>query len=167
MTQYHNLEFTKKVGVKIKTERESLSLEIEDVAGKTGFHRNVIISIENGSNTDISHIAAIAFALDLHPKVLFDVDVEIKSRFKLSVTRREKSRLTSRITDLYSNGFFNLAKTSKDVHIALKESHSNSSSFDTKSISVILKRLCDNGKLEFSKKDGTRYNYYKKKKRIK
>lgn len=164
MAKFHNIEFTKKVGAKIKKEREATNLEIEDVSEMTGFHRNVIISIENGSNTDISHIAIIAFALNLHPKELLDVDVIIKPRFKLSAVRREKSRVTARILELYGNGFFNTWKTSKEVQIELLDKFSRLSKVDTKNISVILNRLVNAGKLIVFKKDNTRYNFYKKKK---
>ncbi len=119
MAKYHNKEFTKKVGAKIKKEREHAKLEIEDISEMTGFHRNVILSIERGANTDISHITEIAFALNIHPKELFNIEVIIKPRFKLSAVRQEKSRLTTRILELYSSGFFNTWRTSKEVQIEL------------------------------------------------
>lgn len=164
MAKYHNIEFTRKVGAKVQKERKHLSLEIEDVAEMAGFHRNVIVSIENGSNTDISHIAAVAFALGLYPKVLLDVDIEIKPRFKLSGTRREKSRLTARLNESLNNGFFDSERTAKEVHEELIENYPNASKVDTKSISVILKRLQESGKLVISKKGNSRYNVYKRKK---
>jgi len=164
MAKYHNIEFTKKVGAKIKKEREALKLEIEDIAEMTGFHRNVIISIEKGTNTDISHIAAIAFSLNLHPKELLNVEISIKPRFKLSAVRKEKSKLTTRIRELLTIGFFNSNKSSKEVQGELQSRYPDSNKFTTKNISVILSRLTSNGMLMVSKKENGRYNYYKKKK---
>ncbi|AYD47396.1 helix-turn-helix domain-containing protein [Arachidicoccus soli] len=164
MAKYHDIEFTKKVGVKIRLEREASNLSIEDVAEITGFHRNVIISIENGSNTDISHIAGVAFALNLHPKILLDVEVDIKPRFQLSGTRREKSKLTPRIGKLYNSGYFNIGRTSKEVCTEILEKYPESIKVETKNVSVILRRFCDNGKLQVLKKKGYRYNFYQKKK---
>ncbi|MGJ7030939.1 helix-turn-helix domain-containing protein [Niabella hirudinis] len=164
MARYHNKEFTKKVGAKVKKEREHAKLEIEDISEMTGFHRNVIISIENGTNTDISHIAEIALALKIHPKELLNVDVVIKPRFKLSAVRHEKSRITTRILELCGGGFFNTWRASKEVQIELAERFPNLK-ISTKNISVILSRLNNNGKLEVSKRSNSRYNYYKKTKK--
>lgn len=165
MAKYHNKEFTKKVGAKIKKEREHAKLEIEDISEMTGFDRNVILSIERGANTDISHITEIAFALNIHPKELFNVEVIIKPRFKLSAVRQEKSRLTTRILELYSTGFFNTWKTSKEVQVELMARFSSLSKIPTKNIAVIMSRLNNNGKLEVSKKNNSRYNFYKQRKK--
>ena len=161
MAKYHNKELTQKLG--IKRERERVSLEIEDIAELTGFHRNVIIGIENGNNTDVSHIVEIGFALGLHPKSLFDISLKIKPRFSLSATRKEKSRLTSRIKTLYHKGFFNLPKSTSEVYRELNNQFDKAIKTDTKSLSVILNRLSENGLLTVSKKDGKRFNYYRKK----
>lgn len=164
MSKYHNKEFTKKVGLKIEKERKDAGLEIEDISEMTGFHRNVILSIENGSNTDISHLAEVAFALNLHPKVLFDVNVIIKPRFKLSAVRREKSRITARVLELYNTSFFNKWRSSKDVQTEMLNRFPDSSKIETKNISVILNRLKSNGQLITIRKNNTRFNLYKKSK---
>lgn len=151
MAKYHNKKVTKLIGKNITRLREAAKLEIEDLATMTGFHRNVIISIENGSNTDISHIIAIAFALNLHPMEILNVPVTIKSRNPLPPGRREKNRLTSRINILIKEGFFNRKKTGIEIRDELRKRYPASTNIETKNISVILARQVKQGKLKVIK----------------
>ena len=151
MTKYHDRKITKLIGGKIKKLRERAGLEIEDIAEITGFHRNTIISIERGSNTDLSHFVQIAFALGKQPGELLGMDFDIKQRNQLSATRKQKNRLTSRITALIKEDFFKTPKSSKDVQGELAEKYPDSVNLETKNISVILKRKVVNGKLKAKK----------------
>lgn len=151
MAKYYNKTVTKLIGENIKAERKKLDLEIEDIAEITGFHRNTISSIERGSNTDLSHFVEIAFALNKQPKEILNLHFEIKPRNPLSKTRKEKNRLTARISVLIKEGFFKREKTTREVCDALIEKYPQSTHIATKNISVILRRQVMQKKLKVIK----------------
>lgn len=162
MAKYHNKKETKKLGNRIKELREAREFSIEDIASITGFVRKTITSIENGSNTDTSHIIEIAKAIGIHPMEIFNIPFELKPRFKLSPKRLNSNLLTLRLNKLYSEtDFFKTPKFVNDVIVYLSEEF-NIKSSSTK-VSVVLKRLVADGKLQYSK-NGRRNIYLKKKK---
>ena len=70
---YRDDKFIKKFGLKLRELRKAKGVSQEQLAGDTGFELSQIGRIERGEvNTSISHIAAIAKALKITPKELFD-----------------------------------------------------------------------------------------------
>ncbi|MDB5199260.1 MAG: hypothetical protein JWO92_1223 [Chitinophagaceae bacterium] len=161
MAKFHNKKETEKIGKCIRELRILNEFEIEDVVSMTGFTRKTLISIEKGSNTDISHVIEIAKAIGVHPMEIFNTPFIIKSRYKLSPKRLIKSKLTLRINKLYSEtDFFKTPKYVSDVLTYLTEEYKIKT--NSTLISVILKRLVTEDKLQYSKHG--RRNVYKKQK---
>ncbi len=154
MARYKNDKLLKLIGERIRNQRISEELEIEDVAEMTGFTYNTIVNIENGSETYLSYLVEVCLAIGVHPKDIFDIKVKIRSRYELSPSRKEKSRLTSRIRVLISGGYFKTPKTTSEVVKKLKEEYNLEAI--SKDVSSILGRL-----LKSSKK-GSRNIYYNK-----
>jgi transcriptional regulator with XRE-family HTH domain len=159
MAKYNNKKVTKLIGQNIEKYRLKADLEIEDIAEMTGFHRNTIISIENGANTDMSHFIEVSFALKKHPKEILDIPLDLKPRYPLSEKRKEKNRLTFRVRALISEGFFKTSRSGRAVCDELAKRYPKALHIETKNISVILKRQVTEGKLS-SEKTGKR-NLYK------
>jgi transcriptional regulator with XRE-family HTH domain len=160
MARYHNKEVTKEIGKLVRTLRESKGWDIEDIAVMTGFTYNNIEAIENGRETNTSHLVEIAFAIGVQPSEIFKFPFEIKSRFELSAKRKEKKRLTSRVVKLYNEtDFFSSPKFVKNVVDQLNEIYRIKS--ESSVISVILLRLVKEKKLK-TKKVGRQNGYFKK-----
>lgn len=162
VAKYHNKKETKKIGIKIKELRDSKELSIEDVASMTGFTRNSIKGIEDGSNSDISHYIEVAKAMGFHLRDIFDIPMEIKPRYQLSPKRVESNKLTLRITKLITtSAFFNEPKFVKEVMKHLNEELGLKT--NTTLVSNVLKRLSGTGMLKYVKV-GRQYHYFKPKK---
>lgn len=150
MNHYHNKKTTERVGKRIQHLRESHGWEIEDIMAMTGFSYNTISAIEDGRETNTSHLVDIALAIGVHPTEIFNLPFVIKPRFKLPGKRKEKSRLTSRITKLYNEtDFFSSPKFVRDVATYLRENYNVK--IPSSSISVILLRLAKEKKLRVRK----------------
>ena len=80
MAKFYNKKEIKKIGELIRGLREGNEWSIEDIASMTGFARNTITAIENGSNTDIIHLIEIAKAIGVHPMELLNISLEIRPR---------------------------------------------------------------------------------------
>lgn len=90
--QYRDQEFIKKICNKIIEIRKQKGIVQEDLVDRTGFNLKQIGNIERGvSNTSISNIAAIARALEVHPRDLLDFDFEIPKNTPLRRERKSKS----------------------------------------------------------------------------
>lgn len=150
MAKFYNRKETKKIGSRIRELREAKELSIEDVSSLTGFARNTLNAIENGSNTDTTHLIEIAKAIGVHPMELFNVEIEIKSRYKLSPQRLARNLLTLRINKLGSEtNFFDTPKfVSEVIQHLFEEFKIKADSIHT---SVVLKRMVADGKLKFTK----------------
>ncbi len=137
-----------------------MDLTIEDVSSMTGFTRNTLKSIENGQNTDTSHLIEIAKAIGVHPKDFFDIQFEIKPRYNLSPQRLSRNQLTTKITKLVEEtDFFDAPKLVGDLLEYLEEEKGIKA--NSIHASVVLKRLVEKEVLEF-KKEGRQNKYYKK-----
>ncbi len=160
MANYHNLEVTNLIGKHLTETRKRKKLQIEDVVALTGFNRNTIISIENGANTDVSHLMEYLFALETAPEDFFkEIKFDVKPRFPLSATRKEKSNATSRLEDLIKSGFFNDGKTNEDACTELNRLFPESKTFTTKSIAVPLNRFKNKGALVYDGHIGGKRKY--------
>ncbi|MFT3947182.1 MAG: helix-turn-helix domain-containing protein [Agriterribacter sp.] len=148
------------MGTRLKEQREAYKWEVEDIAEMTGFSANTIRAIENGRECNISYLIEIAFAIGIHPKDIFDVDLTVKSRYKLSAKRKEKTRLTSRINELLHSNFFSTPRFVKDVLFVLAKEYKAKTT--ASSVSVILLRLVDQGYLS-NKRQGRQNMYFTKK----
>lgn len=70
---YRDNPFIKKFGQRLRELRKEKGISQESLAWKTGFELSQIGRIERGEvNTSISHLAAIAKALKVTPKELFE-----------------------------------------------------------------------------------------------
>lgn len=162
MANYHNKKETRKIGLHIRTLRESKELSVEDVASMSGFSWKTIRDVENGSNADTSHLIEIARAIGVHPKELFDVPMEIKSRFKLSPKRIASNKLTYRLNKLITDtAFFDKPKFVREVVEHLKDEYSIEA--EVTHTSVALQRMVKSGTLKYTKVG--RQNHYTRSKR--
>lgn len=90
-SQYRDQEFINKVCQKILEIRLKKGIVQEDLVDRTGFGIKQIGNIERGvSNTSISNIAAIARALEVHPRELLDFEFDIP-KYADSRKRRKKN----------------------------------------------------------------------------
>ena len=73
--QYRNQEFIDKITSRIDTIRKQKGIVQEDLVDRTGFTQKQVWNILSGiTNPSISSLEAIAKALEVHPKELFDFD---------------------------------------------------------------------------------------------
>lgn len=161
MANYHNIKETKKVGVQVKRLRVEKNLSIEDVSVMTGFTRNTIKRVEDGFNTDTSHLIEIAKAIGVHPMELLNVSFDIKPRFKLSPQRVDKVFVTRIVASLLEAGFFAPGKFVKDVVEFISEE--KNVKVGSVQVSTPLQRLVEAGKLRI-KKVGRNSQYFQVKK---
>tara|TARA_R110000744_G_scaffold353952_1_gene460305 strand:+ start:2106 stop:2567 length:462 start_codon:yes stop_codon:yes gene_type:complete len=123
MARYKNDKVLKIIGKRIFNHRIKEEMEIEDVAEMTGFSYNTISNIENGSETYLSYFIEVCFAIGIHPKDILDIKLTMKPRYELSPSRKEKSRLTSRIKILINVGYFRKPKLTSEVVKKLKDDY--------------------------------------------
>ena len=146
----------------IKALRESKDLSVSDIADMTGFSYQAISAIEKGEEVTASYLVEIAKAIGVHPMELLDFPVTLTPRFPLSPQKMERSRVTQRITKLYEEtDFFNTPKFVRDVTQYLFDEFNLKIASD--SVSVVLKRLVDAGKLTYTKV-GRQNKYIRKRK---
>ncbi len=70
---YRDNVFLKRFGQRLRDIRKEKGISQEELAGKTGFELSQIGRIERGEiNTSLSHVSAIAKALKMSVKELFD-----------------------------------------------------------------------------------------------
>ncbi len=79
MKYTRNNQFLIAFGKRVREIRQSQELSQETLAYKSNLELSQINRIELGKiNTSISHVVAIAEALEIHPKMLFDFDIKKK-----------------------------------------------------------------------------------------
>jgi transcriptional regulator with XRE-family HTH domain len=150
VARYHNKKETKKVGERIQVLRKMYGWSVEDICAMTGFSRSTIYAIENGSDTDTSHIIEIGKAIGVHPQELFSVHFDIKPRFKLTGKRKDRINLTQKINNLVTEtDFFESSRFVGEVKEMLNESYKIKA--DSIQISVVLLRLVKDKRLRISK----------------
>jgi transcriptional regulator with XRE-family HTH domain len=160
--RYHNKKETSKIGAKIRDLRNKSGFSLDDVAYMTGFTQSLLSAIENGSETGISHLIEIGKAIGVHPKEILDLPMEIKPRFRLSPQRKERNRLTFRITALCNDtDFFDTPRFVRDVVDQLLDD--SKAKISSASVAVVMKRLNESGKLKHNTV-GRQKQYFKKKK---
>lgn len=164
MAKYQNKKDTKKVGERIKELRLNNNLMQDDIATMTGFAKSTIASIERGVNTDISHLIEVAKAIGVHPKEVFNIAFEIKPRYKLSPNKINRILTTSRIRELIKSTFFKSPRLVKDVVNYLTEE--TGLKVSSTHVSVVLKRLTQEGKLKYKKQGRNNLYSIKKKNKI-
>lgn len=150
MARYKNKTVLKTLGERIKAHRIKAELEIEDLAAMTGFTYNTISNIENGFETCLSYFIEVCFAIGSHPMEIMDIKLDVKPRFQLPSSRREKSRLTYRINAFIQSGYFKAPRSVNEVTEKLKVKHDLD--FESKNVSVILLRFAKNNILKITKK---------------
>ncbi len=86
--QYRNQEFIDQIAKRIEEIRLEKGIVHEDIVERTGFtQKQVWLMLSGKSNFAISHLEAVAHALEVHPKVLLDFDFEM---LKYPPTRKER-----------------------------------------------------------------------------
>jgi len=86
--QYRNQHFIDQITKRINEIRTEKGIVQEDIADRTGFTLKQVWRLLNGQhNFAISNIEAIANALQVHPKELFDFDFKM---VKHPPTRKER-----------------------------------------------------------------------------
>ncbi|MNR20293.1 hypothetical protein D3C85_1371270 [compost metagenome] len=81
---------------------------------------------------------------------IMDIKLDVKPRFQLPSSRREKSRLTYRINAFIQSGYFKAPRSVNEVTEKLKVKHDLD--FESKNVSVILLRFAKNNILKIIKK---------------
>lgn len=151
MPKYHNKEDVIKVGKQIRKLRVSNNLTIEDVASATGFATSTISGIENGNNTDTSHLLEIAKAIKVHPTQLFDIDIELESRNSSQLNNKTRNFLTHKLAEVVTNKtFFHTPRLVADVIAYIRINYNIES--NSTHVSVVLKRLANQTLLKVEKK---------------
>jgi len=158
--RFHNKRDLRRVGVHIRSLRESKEFSVEDVAAMTGFDRNTITAIEKGSNTDLSHLIEVAKAIGVVPMKLLDEPFDLRPRYKLPPNRVAAQRLTLRLNRLVATDFFDKPRLVRDVVVYFQEEYNVTP--NPTHVSVILKRLVSEGVLKY-RKVGRNNSYSKKK----
>ena len=159
MSRYKKTSALKTIGKRLKKQRDKEKLQIEDVVEMTGFTYKKISDVESGEETSLSYFIEICLAINIQPKDVLDFNVGSKSRFSLSSSRKEKTRLTSRLIEYINQGFFKKPRYNSEVVIKLKEDFGVVSS--SSNVSAILRRLVDDGYLKIIK-GKKRNQYYQK-----
>ena len=149
MARYHNRKETKRIGERIKQLRIKQGWNIEDISAMTGFSRSTLSSIENGSDTNTTHLIEIAKAIGVHPNELFNIFFDLKPRYKLPEKRKDQQKLTFKLRSFAEAGFFNEPRLVNDVKQNLLENFKLKVS--AAQISVLLMRLVSEGVLKSSK----------------
>ena len=150
MAKYYDENAVKQIGERIRKLRKDLGYSLEDLAALTGFTVNTISSIENGGDTTISYLIAICQAIEVHPKEILEIDLELIPRFELPPNRRNRTLLTNRINKLLNEtDFFDEPKLV--VSVVNEFIHHYGFNPDSSEVSAALKRLSDDGKLIYSK----------------
>lgn len=162
MTKDKNITVLKAIGALIKNKRLEKKLKIADIRDFTDLTYNTISKIEKGGDIYLSNFLQICFALGLHPKAILDIEMDITPKNSLSPTRAEKSRLTSRITDLIGHGYFNTWRGTGDVVKTLNENFNIK--VESKNVSSILRRFSKDDILLVKKL--TSKNLYKKRAKL-
>jgi transcriptional regulator with XRE-family HTH domain len=91
-SQYRDQDFINNVCNKIIEIRKSKGIVQEDLVDRTGFNLKQIGNIERGvSNTSISNIAAIARALEVHPRELLNFDFDIPKNLPNRKERKKRN----------------------------------------------------------------------------
>ena len=86
--QYRNQEFIDKIAKRVEEIRLKKGIVHEDIVERTGFTQKQVWLMLNGKNNfAISHLEALANALEVHPRELLDFDFELA---KHPPTRKER-----------------------------------------------------------------------------
>lgn len=138
--------------------RESKGWELEDIAEMTGFTYSTIHAIEKGREARTSYLVEIMRAIGVHPKELFNIPLKMTPRFPLTASRREKSRLTTRLHKvLEESDFFSEPRFTRDVAAHLKDKYRIK--VKSAAVSVVLLRMVNEGRLK-AKRRGRQNMYY-------
>ncbi|MEX0995984.1 MAG: hypothetical protein WDZ45_02915 [Flavobacteriaceae bacterium] len=140
----------KEIGNRIQELRIKAGLEAEDISEMTGLAAPTIRSIEAGNEMHLSSFLAVCMAIGMHPKDVLDIEMKIKPFYELSNTRKEKTRLTTRIDTFIENNYFKEERTSRDIVNELAAVYDIKTT--TSAVSVILKRKVEQGELKDIKK---------------
>lgn len=141
---------------------QNTELSIEDIAYMTGLARRTIENFECGNNITLKSFIEISVALGKHPKHFLSEDLVLEPKFKLSAKRQERHLVSSRLRKLINEtDFFNQELAVKEVQQHLLERFNIE--VNSTIISVVLKRLVQQGILKY-RKEG-RNNLYSKKRR--
>ncbi|WP_268222969.1 helix-turn-helix domain-containing protein [Sinomicrobium oceani] len=139
MKKYKNTKVLKIIGEKIRELRNEKELEIEDIVEMTSFSPKKISDLENGSETSLSYFIAVCFALEIHPKEILNFPMDIKPIHPLTPGRKEKSRLTYRISKYIKDGYFQTPRSTDEVVKKLYEDYKVD--MTSRSVSAVLGRL--------------------------
>ena len=149
MKKYKNSDALKALGIAFKERREFFNLDIEDIVEMTGFTHKKIYDFENGEETSISYFIELSLAVNTHPKDLFNFPLRSEPRFKLSESRKEKSRMTSRIMTYIADDYFKTPRKTNEIIHKLKNDFNVS--VESKNVSAILTRMAKSRVLKISK----------------
>lgn len=149
-----------KVGAKIRQRRLAKMYSQKDVADLTGLSVNTISAIENGANFTAHNFYLLFNALEIHPRDLYDIDVELEPKYVLPPKSQTRIEISSNLENLVvRSDFFEEPKRVAEVLHELELDPSLSKNF-----SVYLSAYCRKGKLVVLQ-DGKVNRYQKKKPR--
>ncbi len=161
MRKYFDETSAKQIGERIRMYRKGHGYSLEDISAMTGFSVNTLSSIENGGDTYVSYCMAICQALGVAPAELFSIGLELEPRFELPPDRLNRALTTLRVVQLFESGFF--ATPRLVVSVVEEFNLTYGVQPESSEVSTALKKLANDGRLEYSK--WGRRNLYVRKKR--
>lgn len=143
----------KDIGEKLKKERESRNWTVAKIQALSGLNPTTINRIEDGSNAKVATLLEYCFALELHPKELMDLEMEVSP--KIPPTKNDEAKkfaYTAGVKQLINDGFFRSWKSTGEVQEAL-EVKFQIKDLVSKNISSTLGKLVKNKALIISRDD--------------
>lgn len=162
MTRDSTNQTLKAIGEKLKIERERRNWKVAKIQALSGLNPTTISRIEDGSNPLVATLLEYCFALEIHPKELLDLEMDVSP--KIPPAKNDKAKkfaYTAGVKQLMKDGFFASWKSTGQVQEALEEKF-QIKELESKNISSALGKLVKNNSLVISR-DENPYLYKIKK----
>lgn len=150
-----------KVGAKLKEERENRNWGIPQIQALSDLDYSTIKNFEDGSDSQLSTFVEYCFALGIHPKEMWDIQI-MKITPKIPPSNdvdTKKFRYTAGVRQLIEDGFFASWRSTKEVQNFLEEKYNVT--LKSNNIASVLGSLVK-GELLNVEKSGNRYLYMKR-----
>lgn len=162
MTRDSTNQTLKDIGEKLRNERESRNWNVAKIQALSGLNPATISRIEDGSNPLVATLLEYCFALEIHPKELLDLEMDVSPKIPPSKNvEAKKFAYTAGVKQLIKDGFFSSWKSTGEVQEALEEKF-QVKELVSKNISSALGKLVKNDALIISR-DENPYLYKIKK----
>jgi transcriptional regulator with XRE-family HTH domain len=154
-----DLDYQKAFGIRVRKLREEVGWTQVDLAIHAGISEYQISVIENGhQGPNFQTLRAIAIALGIHPKDLFDFKYPLKLNTSFPQKERESPGATKLIHNLILSSFFGKERTVSDVVSVIKNQFNRK--VTSSEVSSILLAITRRNELHVTQRNGR--NYYRK-----